>query len=181
MRPTLPLAACLLLLLSGCGSDALPASDAQVAPDTPAVDAPVAADAPAPPEVDAGAGTDGGAPAGACTNAADLAILAPNSGVDIDAELPICVRALLLGGIGPDSSEFAGRVGTCLADATGLTPACGACYGENGGCSAKSCLMLCLTTPDSPDCSDCRCGRTGPTNCIAAFVACSGIPDDTCD
>lgn len=138
-----------------------------------------AADGVAPKDDAGGADVAGGG--GACTNADDGSIVGGETGLDVDVEVPKCVRALLMGGSGPADDDFADRVGACLTDATGLTGPCAGCYAANADCGADGCLALCIVDPDARDCVDCRCGRSGKPNCIQAFVDCSGVPDGTCE
>ncbi len=171
--------AALALLAVGCegggggGRDTGPADTAAALDGTAGADGAPGADG------RAEDGADGSG--GACQNDEDRPILAGETGVDVDAEVPTCAQGLLMGGLSPADEEFPVRVGECLATATGLSAACAACYGANADCSADSCLAKCLGTQTAPACVDCRCGRTGPTNCIQAFVDCSGVPDDQCD
>lgn len=166
--PSTELCVALALFVTACGPD----------------DASVGADA-ASGRVDAAPdlerlGGDGEPSAGACDNARDRLITSGEAGVVVDDEVPPCARALLSSGSGPRDADFAERISACLADATGLSPACAACHGANARCGAASCLLLCIADGEAPRCLDCRCGRTGPEDCIQGFVECSGIPDDTC-
>lgn len=109
-------------------------------------------------------------PTGACTNAADLAIIQAAN---------------------PDPADVAGQCGlACLGDGdpracsadcvangkgnitgTGLTADCSGCYADTIKCAIDNCVAVCLN-PDSQECASCR----ENAGCNDAFYTCSGLP-----
>jgi len=119
-------------------------------------------------ETDTGPGTDGGGgsdtgtlPTGACSNAADQAVVAAT---DIPAEAESCGR----GCFGAESC-----VTDCMRDDVGLTMACAACFGATSECTRSNCLTACLGS-DAARCTMCR----RMAGCLDSFVTCSGLPGE---
>ena len=117
-----------------------------------------------PAAVDAGSVAPGPADAGpppassgACTNAADQAVIAST---DVPAAVSDCARMSF--GAEPATMD-------CIVTSTGLTMACSSCYDAAIACSISSCLTDCFGG-DSPGCMACRA-----THCDPAFGACSGL------
>jgi hypothetical protein len=100
--------------------------------------------------VDASAG-------GACDNARDQAIV--SSGLTTTAQS--C-------GLSCFTSATADCHIACVAEQTGLSLACSACWGETIHCGSSSCLQQCLE-PASSACSECNARY-----CAPAFQSCSG-------
>jgi len=98
---------------------------------------------------------------GACTNAADQAILAD---VDVVLEAETCVMTCSM-----DMECMAG----CLSDNTGLSSACSQCYAEATGCILTYCLSGCMSDPHSDVCIACMVEN----GCYGPFVLCSGMTD----
>lgn len=104
-----------------------------------------------------GGGTGGAAPSGACTNAADQAILA---GGQVEAQVEQCAQ-----------QNFGGEPGTkdCIKSETGLSDGCVTCFDDTVQCTVANCIAQCAGG-QSPDCTACM-----DQNCTPAFVACSGL------
>ena len=93
---------------------------------------------------------------GACTNAADGAILA----TDVTGTVGDCAM-----------SNFGAQPGTgnCIHMMTGLSTECSNCFGDAAACAVMRCLAQCIGG-DTPMCMTCRA-----MNCDPAFAACSGL------
>ncbi len=166
-RLLVSLGAAALLLAAGCDSssdDTNPATDAGPT-DTTATDNGGSADNGTATDnggtADTEADTGGGA-AGACMNAADLAIdqdetstKAKDCGLGClnDADTNACAQA-------------------CVVEQTGHSEACSQCYTDTILCSINNCIPACLT-PDSEACQTCQA-----ENCTPAFFACTGFESD---
>lgn len=159
-------------LLSACGDDApAPERDASVSePDA-------TADALDEAEKDASTVLPE-AGAGACGEE-DALILAGDD-TPFESTLQSCVFPVVSGGTPPSDPSFANKVGDCL-ETKGLSASCAACYGVFAQCNASQCLSHCISDPNAPACVECRCGQSSEKDCIGALVACTGLPDDTCD
>ncbi|MEP7119389.1 MAG: hypothetical protein ABJE95_00540 [Byssovorax sp.] len=96
---------------------------------------------------------------GACTNAADLAIIMSK---DIGKIVGDCA-----------SSGFGMEPGTknCIKMGTGFSDPCVVCFDDTVSCVFKNCLGECIGGSSSPACKDCRAAKCDP-----AFTACSGVP-----
>jgi hypothetical protein len=105
-------------------------------------------------------GTDaGGAGSGACTNAADTAILET---IDVEMVTGSCAEGCFGGG---DCTR------DCLIEMTMISMPCAQCFGDVVACTAMMCTFECLGGGDSPECMACRDSR----GCSAAFATCSGL------
>ncbi len=111
-----------------------------------------------PGETDAGGGTDGGLPAGACTNSADDAVL---SSIDVETEARMCGNRCFGGAM---------CVTMCMED-LGLSNGCATCFGEVAQCTARNCALQC-TGGDEARCTMCRM----MAGCVTSFETCSGLP-----
>ncbi len=118
---------------------------------------------------------------GACLGESDALVLSGAGGVDLDVELPICVKALITSGKGPADPDFAALISSCLVKSTGLSAGCADCHARFADCSADQCLTQCIANPAASVCVECRCGKSAAKDCIGEFVACSGTSDDTCE
>lgn len=96
---------------------------------------------------------------GACTNAADQAII---DSKDLNAIAKDCGIAQFVGG--PPAAQ-------CIKDQTGLSDACIVCFEGTVDCGVQ-CAGECLFAPDSPACDQCLEDK----GCLAEFATCSGIP-----
>jgi len=133
-------------------------------------------------------------PTGACTNAADLAII--QSGTqDPSAKASECGAASCIAKIFESLDAFSTCVNDCMLNATlpgyefALSAECTACYTASVRCTAEFCGLdnpakPCVppnfsgnpdTGPDSPACLQCR----SDNNCGSSFVTCSGITPPT--
>lgn len=106
-----------------------------------------------------GTGGSGGAPAAACTNADDLAIVMSK---DV---------AGITGKCGQDNLGAEPKTKDCIKAGTGLSDACVACFDGTVQCVVAKCFSECIADANSQPCKDCR-----KTNCDPAFEACSGLP-----
>ncbi len=102
---------------------------------------------------------------GFCTNEADQAI---RETVDIDAATRTCTFSCLSAG------DVAACIGTCVADATGLSGECAQCYGDSAYCGIANCASPCAANPNGEACLACVA-----TNCGEAQNACIGTPPTT--
>jgi hypothetical protein len=105
----------------------------------------------------AGGGAGATGTGGACTNAADQNVLNTQ---DVQTAATDCAGQCLGAG---DCSK------TCLIGKTGLSDACGSCFGTLIGCSTQKCALQCIDSA-SQACTDCV-----NAGCQPAFDACSGI------
>jgi hypothetical protein len=111
-------------------------------------------------DTDTGSDTDTGA-VDACNNVDDLAVIGTT---DMNAALNGCIVGCT------SNADPAGCTGDCVAADTGVSAACGSCYGDIGVCIVANCLADCLADPTSVACIDCT-----DTNCGAAYEVCSGV------
>ena len=109
--------------------------------------------------------TDGDAPTGACTNAADLAII--TGGTDVQGQVETCGRGCL-GDPDPRGCSTA-----CIVTATGLSEACADCYSGMTACAIANCMLQCIDS-SSPTCRNCL----DDAGCTAEFLTCSGLPPE---
>lgn len=78
-----------------------------------------------------------------------------------------------------DDAEQAECVAGCIQDALAksqseaLSEDCLACYTADVECARKNCLTTCGLAPTSAACATCRVDN----GCVAAFYACSGLPE----
>jgi hypothetical protein len=98
---------------------------------------------------------------GACDNAEDLAVI---STADV-AQLSQDAAFACLQGFSVDLQCAIDEI----ADATGMTTECAACFGEQAVCVASNCAFQCFD-PGSQSCNDCR-----NANCTPLFEPCAGI------
>ena len=106
---------------------------------------------------DSGSSSDGGeAGAGACIDAADMAVA---SMANFQTSALSC-----------SATNLAAEPGTlnCL-EGLGLTSACATCYDGNAQCTDAHCETQCATSHSSAACTSCV-----NTNCGPAFQTCSG-------
>jgi hypothetical protein len=110
-------------------------------------------------------GADGG-PAGACTDAEDMALIAVDGGGTVETEVNACAQQHLamepatktcIEGIKPDGTHT-------------LTKACADCYDGAVECGASKCAGMCFANSMSSACLSCIA-----TNCTPAFNTCSGL------
>ncbi len=104
-------------------------------------------------------GGTGGAAMGACTNAADGAVLS-DPATDAQAKVGACGKDNL--GAEPATLD-------CIK-AIGFSDGCAACFDGTVQCAIMNCLNDCFADANSQPCKDCR-----KTNCDPAFEACSGL------
>ena len=157
---------------TACGDDdPAPETETDTGADTPTEDTPMGdtpmGDTPMEdvpegdtPEGDASEG-------GACTNEADMAILADEA-VDVTGEAQTCG----LGCLGDDDPGACSAA--CVAEATGISSDCAGCYGDTVLCSADNCLAECAMDPASEECGACQ-----EEFCLPAFYACTGLEPST--
>ena len=111
--------------------------------------------------------------AGACTNAADFALLDSATKQDgVKGKATAC-------GLKCISDADPGKCATtCVVKDTGLSSACSACYVGIIMCSMTNCLADCATDPSSKACTDCMTKN----NCYTKFYTCTGLtPPATSD
>ncbi len=102
---------------------------------------------------------------GACTNAADLAIITGQGPLLVAQAAFLCAFS---GGCIPPTAMC---VAPCVSMQTGLSLACSSCFAEQFGCALATCPS-CIQSPSSQECTDCQAtSRCGPQ-----FDACSGLP-----
>jgi len=103
-------------------------------------------------------------PAGACMNADDGALLqADQDGITEDATT--CGLGCMADEDKPGCST------TCVAEATGLSEGCTACYVGMILCSIDNCLQICAPDTSSEACAACQ----EEFACYTDFYACSGL------
>jgi hypothetical protein len=114
--------------------------------------------------------TGTGGAAGACTDAADEAIVAS---VDVPTLAANCAKMNL----GQDPAiEACIEAGTRQDGGPGLSAACTQCFDAAVDCSIAHCPNQCLSDPGSATCVACRA-----QSCDPAFYACSGLPQPSPD
>ena len=102
----------------------------------------------------------GGTGQGACTNAADQAVLA-----QIDAQTMATECGLgCIGDLNPSACAT-----SCLQGQSDLSQGCAGCFGKLVGCIIDNCLTDCIS-PESVECTTCTQNQCGPS-----FEACSGL------
>lgn len=107
-------------------------------------------------------------PAGACTGPGDSAIL-DGPPLDWQGFLAECGQPCFM------VPDLAGCLSPCIAERTGLSPECSACFGAEFQCIAQSCMASCVTGPggtagiDDDACTTCRVALCDP-----AFEQCAG-------
>jgi hypothetical protein len=106
-----------------------------------------------------GSGGAGGAGMGACTNAADLALVQSK---DV---------AGITGKCGTDNLGAEPKTKDCIKTQTGLSDACVDCFDGTVQCVVAKCFSQCIADANSQPCKDCR-----KANCDPAFESCSGLP-----
>lgn len=124
----------------------------------PPVDSAATADATKPPADVVTPPTD--AASGACTNAADQAILAKP---DIDKTIESCALKSF------GNAEGAKK---CIVTDTGMSANCAGCFGTMLACTFSKCIGSCMggNTPECKKCND--------KECIPAFEKCAGVSQD---
>jgi len=121
------------------------------------------ADADADGDSDADSDTDTNADAGAdgaCTNEPDLEIF---DSTDLVAAMTNCLPGCIYG-------DLAVCVAVCVAEDTGLSAECSACFGDTAWCGATNCMYDC-GEPMSEGCLTCIA-----ESCGSAFETCAGVP-----
>ncbi len=104
-------------------------------------------------------GTTGGTgDDGACTNAADQAIV---DSMDVEGTAKDCALANL----GNEPAALA-----CIKEKTGLSESCIVCFSGIVTCGIEKCISQCLIDSASPECNQCL-----EDNCYPAFNECSGL------
>jgi hypothetical protein len=96
---------------------------------------------------------------GACTNAADFAIVQAK---DVKKIAEDCGKSNL--GAEPGTKN-------CIKMGTSLSDGCVTCFDDIVVCVVKNCVDKCFADPGSADCMACR-----EKNCNPAFKTCSGLP-----
>jgi hypothetical protein len=98
---------------------------------------------------------------GACTNAADTAIMKMPS---FQQSVNDCATKNI---------GNAGNTSNCVQMATGLSAACSGCQGDLAVCGFNNCIAMCIdqSTPDKMQ----ACNMCLATNCGAAYQTCSGV------
>jgi hypothetical protein len=144
-------------------------TDTPVATDTPVVtDTTVVTDTPVTTDVpvveDTPVSTDTVVATGACQNAADLAIIAPDREA-ISAAAKTCGMGCL-----GDADPVACST-PCVVEKTGITSACAGCYAAMINCTIKNCVAECVADPNAQVCLDCQETK----GCFKGFYECSGF------
>lgn len=103
-------------------------------------------------------------PAGACTNEADLPIIAADRD-GITAKATDCGLACL-----SDADPVACAT-PCVVEKTGLTNDCAGCYAGMINCTIANCIAQCALDPASETCKQCQT----EAGCYSGFYACSGL------
>lgn len=85
--------------------------------------------------------------------------------VGANAEVGECVPGCNM------SEDIATCVSDCLAEATGLSEECSACFGAVTGCAMENCMAECGSDPTGEECLACI-----DENCGADFETGSGLP-----
>jgi len=162
----------MMSLIASCGSDSggTATDNGGTTADTPvAADVPVVEDAPS--VADTAVATDVPVvtdtpvvPTGACQNAADLAIIAP----DRDA-ISAAAKTCGMGCLG-DADPVACST-PCVVDKTGISSACAGCYAAMINCTIKNCVAECVADPSAPVCLECQETK----GCFKGFYDCSGF------
>ena len=101
---------------------------------------------------------------GACTNEFDLPLV-----LSYEEEISDVAKGCSMDCLG--TPDMVGCATPCVAEATGLTEECSACYVGLFGCTIDNCLAECVAAPDAPDCTDCMVA----TGCYDDFYACRGL------
>ncbi len=103
------------------------------------------------------------APAGACQSDEDQAIFVTLGSSTVISTANECAAGCLSAG------DLPGCIGECVSDNTGLTVACGACYGSVFQCLVDNCLDVCATDPSGTSCEMCQ-----EEYCVPELNACTG-------
>jgi hypothetical protein len=109
---------------------------------------------------DTDTGTDTGTAEGACTNDGDMAIL---GSTDVAGTMGSCSYDCF------GNSDVEACVAACMAETTGLSAECSACFGGVSACAMTSCAMSCYD-PTSEACLACIQESCGPD-----FEVCAGV------
>jgi len=100
-------------------------------------------------------------PGDACLSDEDKAIAAD---AGAQAKIVQCLKTCYL-----DLGEDTACVIQCIADETGLSPACSECFGYLGECTVLSC-PVCIADSSTQECADCRNEK-----CSDTMLECSGV------
>lgn len=114
-----------------------------------------------------------GASTGACTSAADLAVVCAN---DVNTTTSNC--ALGCNAQGGDAGTKVACTVACVKGQLNPPPtdACIACYADSVACALQYCLQPCLAGASDPTCTTCRVQH----GCSGTFYrSCSGLPVPT--
>ena len=103
---------------------------------------------------------------GACANDADLGILNETDPV------PIAQLCLMESDCGNDPA----CISRCIAEESGISGECAACYGDLAVCALRNCVADCVLDPGGPDCIPCL-----EEHCMLDFEACAGIQLTPCE
>lgn len=125
---------------------------------------------------------EGGVPTtGACTNAADMAIIDANSVEKLACEGAACAGKTLIDGAAARTKCISSEAPTLKM----LSPGCNKCFDQITGCVPDMCLgpgECPLSIPDSdfskcssPPATDPNCMACNVAKCQPAFRACSGL------
>ena len=101
---------------------------------------------------------------GACTNDADLGILATDR-PNVEAKAQECGLGCL-----NDTDPVACSV-PCITEVYALTDECAACYGATIACTIERCVAECIADPAAEPCTTCQVEK----GCIDEFLTCSGL------
>ncbi len=101
-------------------------------------------------------------PAGACTNAADLAIVSTEN---VNGTASSCG----LGCLG-EADERQCSI-TCIQQTHTITDECAGCYGDIVACTITNCVGECAADPSAAVCTQCQ----QDAGCTAAFYECTGL------
>jgi len=99
--------------------------------------------------------------AGGCNNTNDLGVF-NRTWTKFRFNIADCAKPCF--GDGPCTAK-------CLSKKTGITTACGDCYGKSVACTAKYCMDKCMFDPFVDPCINCSI-----KNCKDPLVACTGVP-----
>lgn len=121
------------------------------------------------PAEDTGPAADTGPAEGACTNAEDGPLLDTAEKRDaVAASAQTCGLGCL------QDADPGACSATCVADDTGLSTECSACYAGIVLCSIQNCLAACSADPTSQECAQCQAD-----NCLEDFYTCSGLTPES--
>jgi hypothetical protein len=109
-----------------------------------------------------------GEDAGACTNAADGALLDSDEKFDgVVAEATTCGMTALT----KPAAEQQQFALDCVKTETGLSEGCATCFAESTACTIEECVAQCAADPSPQGCIDCREDK----GCTPDFFTCSGF------